>query len=109
MKYFSHLNSAAEILHLYKGAQPFHHFIKDFFRQHKKYGSKDRKNISQLCYAFFRTGKMFDGLPIEERIISSLSLCSSEPSESFHKWCNHHTIHGTTLLEDTHLRRERKR
>jgi hypothetical protein len=26
-----------------------------------------------------------------------------------HKWCNHHTIHGTTLPEDRHLRRERER
>jgi hypothetical protein len=30
------------------------------------------------------------------------------PVNPSHKWCNHHTIHGTTLLADRHLRRERE-
>ncbi len=81
MKHFSHLNSAAEIIRLYKGEQPFHHFIKEFFRQHKKYGSKDRKRISGLCYAFFRLGKSFPALPTEERILAGLFLCSTQPDE----------------------------
>jgi 16S rRNA (cytosine967-C5)-methyltransferase len=81
MKYFSHLNTAVHILGEYKGEQPFDIFIKQFFSQHKKYGSKDRKSISQLCYAFFRLGKALPALPVEERIITGLWLCLQEPNE----------------------------
>ena len=81
MKYFSHLNTAVQLLQQYNGKQPFGIFIKQFFAQHKKYGSKDRKNISQLCYACFRTGKALPQLSIEERILTGLFLCSTEPNE----------------------------
>jgi 16S rRNA (cytosine967-C5)-methyltransferase len=81
MKYFSHLNTAVQLLQQYNGSQPFGSFMKQFFSQHKKYGSKDRKNISQLCYAFFRLGKALPPLPTEERILTGLFLCSPEPNE----------------------------
>jgi 16S rRNA (cytosine967-C5)-methyltransferase len=81
MKYFSHLNTAVQLLQQYNGSQPFGSFIKQHFSQHKKYGSKDRKNISQLCYAFFRLGKALPQLPAEERIVTALFLCSHEPNE----------------------------
>jgi 16S rRNA (cytosine967-C5)-methyltransferase len=81
MKYFSHLNTAVQLLQQYNGTQPFGSFIKQFFSQHKKYGSKDRKNISHLCYAFFRLGKGLPQLPVEERILTALFLCSNEPNE----------------------------
>lgn len=75
MKYFSHLNTAVQILQQYDGQQPFVYFIKQFFNADKKYGSKDRKNISQLCYAYFRLGKALLHLPIEERILVGLHAC----------------------------------
>jgi 16S rRNA (cytosine967-C5)-methyltransferase len=81
MKYFSHINTAVQLLQQYNGSQPFGSFIKQFFSQHKKYGSKDRKNISHLCYAFFRLGKALPQLPAEDRILTGLFLCSPEPNE----------------------------
>src|SRR6478609_1828291 len=81
MKYFSHINTAVQLLQQYDGSQPFGSFIKQYFSQHKKYGSKDRKNISQLCYAFFRLGKALPQLPAEERVLTGLFLCSPEPNE----------------------------
>lgn len=81
MRHFSHLNSAAGILRQYRGAQPFHHFIKDYFRQDKKYGSKDRKRISGLCYAYFRLGPSFPALEMEEKILLGLFLCSTQPDD----------------------------
>ncbi len=68
----SHLNSAAQILQLYDGSIPFTHFIKNYFSQQKKFGSRDRKQISNLCYSFFRLGKSFLHVPIKERILLSL-------------------------------------
>ena len=79
--HFSHLNSAAGILRQYRGEQPFHLFIKDYFRQHKKHGSKDRKRISGLCYAYFRLGASFAGKTMEEKIVLGLFLCASQPDE----------------------------
>src|SRR4029079_16878128 len=50
------------------------------FGQHKKFGSRDRKEISHMCYCYFRLGQSLQQLPIEERILSGLFLCDEEPS-----------------------------
>ena len=51
----SYQNSAKFILGLYDGSQPFSIFLKNFFSQNKKYGSRDRKAITELCYSHFRS------------------------------------------------------
>ena len=81
MKYFSYLNTAADIIQDYSGQQPFQLFIKDFFRQHKKYGSTDRKQITHLCYCCFRLGKSLHAVAVPERILTGLFLCSHENNE----------------------------
>ena len=80
-RYHSYLNSAKEILQLYKGEEPFAAFLKQFFARRKKYGSKDRKQISHLCYCYFRLGKAGYTLPIEERVLTALFLCSDAGNE----------------------------
>jgi tRNA and rRNA cytosine-C5-methylases len=67
--YYSHLNTAIQLLQQYNGEQPFGHYIKQYFNAHKKYGSKDRKHISQLCYSYFRLGKALPALSMEEKIL----------------------------------------
>ncbi|MEO5681116.1 MAG: Fmu (Sun) domain-containing protein [Chitinophagaceae bacterium] len=81
MKHFSHLNTAVEIIGLYKGAQPFHFFIKAFFKRYKKYGSRDRKQITHLCYCYFRLGNALKNRPLEESILQALFLCSDQSNE----------------------------
>jgi 16S rRNA (cytosine967-C5)-methyltransferase len=81
MKYFSHLNTAVQLLQQYDGSVPFGSFIKQHFSQHKKYGSKDRKNITQLCYAYFRLGKALPQLPTAHRVLTGLFLCAQQPGE----------------------------
>ncbi len=80
MKYFSHLHTAAQLTEQYKSHQAFGDYAKEFFRAHKKYGSTDRRQILQLCYAGFRTGKALQDRPVEERILTGLFLCSPEPN-----------------------------
>jgi 16S rRNA (cytosine967-C5)-methyltransferase len=80
-RYHSYINSAKEILEKYKGEEPFASFLKKHFSTNKKYGSRDRKHISHLCYCFFRLGKMNTELPVEERILIGLFLCSDESNE----------------------------
>lgn len=81
MKYYSHLNTAETILKQYKGAQPFVLFIKDFFKADKKYGSRDRRRITSLCYAYFRLGKINADASLKDRILLGLFLASTAPDD----------------------------
>jgi 16S rRNA (cytosine967-C5)-methyltransferase len=69
MKHWSHLNSAREILQTYTGEYPFNIHLKKFFSADKKYGSKDRRHIGQLCYGYFRLGRMYKDWPMDQRIL----------------------------------------
>jgi len=80
-RFHSHLNTVVQIIEQYKGEEPFSSFLKNFFSQNKKYGSKDRKQISHLCYCYFRLGKALKDIPIKERILTGLFLCSNESNE----------------------------
>lgn len=72
----AHLSSAEQILAHYEGLEPFPVFIKAFFRDNKKFGSRDRKEISGFCYSYFRLGKALPDLPIRERILTGYFLCT---------------------------------
>lgn len=87
-RYHSYINSAKEILSIYKGNEPFPSFIKKYFSQYKKHGSKDRKQIAQLCYCYFRSappppkGEINEASSdINEKILTGLFLFSSQPNE----------------------------
>jgi 16S rRNA (cytosine967-C5)-methyltransferase len=75
MRLSSYLLSAQEILQQYKGDVPFAAWLKNFFREHKKYGSRDRKLITDLCFCFFRIGLAFLDRPLEERLLIGQFLC----------------------------------
>jgi 16S rRNA (cytosine967-C5)-methyltransferase len=81
MRYYSYINTAVQLLKTYKGEEPFAQFIKTYFSQNKKFGSTDRKQVSHLCYCYFRLGKTAIELSIEERILLGLYLCSVSPND----------------------------
>jgi 16S rRNA (cytosine967-C5)-methyltransferase len=72
----SYLNTSSRIIESYDGTLPLAAWLKQFFRAEKKFGSKDRKNISHACYCFYRLGNAFQDLNIEDRILTALFLCS---------------------------------
>jgi 16S rRNA (cytosine967-C5)-methyltransferase len=80
-RYHSYINSARNILSIYKGEEPLSSFLKKYFSVNKKYGSKDRKQIAHLCYCFFRLGKAVMNTSIEEKILTALFVCSNESNE----------------------------
>jgi len=80
-RYHSYINSTKEILTIYKGDEPLSSFLKKYFSANKKFGSKDRKQTSNLCYCFFRLGKVVMNTTIEEKILTGLFLCSNESNE----------------------------
>ena len=80
-RYHSHINSVIQILQHYRGEEPFTSFLKKFFAANKKYGSKDRKQITHLCYCYFRLGKAVLTMTVEEKILTGLFLCSDSSNE----------------------------
>ncbi|MBA2250429.1 MAG: Fmu (Sun) domain-containing protein [Chitinophagaceae bacterium] len=77
-KHNSHLNSAVTILRSYKGDPPFHLYIKKYFAANKKYGSGDRKEITSLCYNYFRLGHTVSNAAPEEKILLATFICEEK-------------------------------
>lgn len=77
----SYIRTAKTILSVYNGDIPFSSFLKNFFSKEKKYGSRDRRMISSLCYNYFRTGKALASTTIEEKMLAGLFLCNDAPNE----------------------------
>jgi 16S rRNA (cytosine967-C5)-methyltransferase len=73
--YYSYLNSAEQILAHYEGTSPFSDYLKAFFRSNKKFGSRDRKIITQLCFSFFRMGRSLHELALKDQIITGFFFC----------------------------------
>lgn len=57
MRYQSWMNTAVKIIAAYPGGEPLSVYLKKYFSANKQHGSKDRKNIASLCYAYYRTGQ----------------------------------------------------
>ncbi len=81
MKTASYILSAKHCLSLYNGTTPFAIWLKQYFREHKKFGSRDRKIIAHLCFCFFRLGKAFKKGSVEEQFAIGLFLSSKQKSK----------------------------
>ena len=78
---YSHLSAAKTILEKYNGEMPFGAFIKKYFSAEKKYGSRDRKTISSLCYNYFRIAFTLGKKSLEEKLLTGLFLFTDAPNE----------------------------
>ncbi len=78
--FIAYIRIAQSIIKLYHPRQPFHSFLKQYFSLHKKHGSRDRKYITQTCYAYFRTSATCKHLPLEEQIKVGIYLTVSDLS-----------------------------
>jgi 16S rRNA (cytosine967-C5)-methyltransferase len=80
-RHHSHITSAIKIIESAKLGEPLAHHLKKCFAANKKFGSKDRKSISSLCYNFYRTGNALKNKTIEERIIAATFLCNNTSND----------------------------
>lgn len=55
---------------------PLHHFIKNYFRNNKQLGSRDRRLIAAFVYNYYRLGKAFEEIPVEQKIFFSNFILS---------------------------------
>jgi 16S rRNA (cytosine967-C5)-methyltransferase len=81
MRFQSYFNTALSLIKMYNGSLPLAHFLKQYFAQNKKHGSRDRKLITHLCYCYYRLGHALKNLSIEERLLIAFYLCNEEAGE----------------------------
>jgi len=81
MKYDNQLRYAVNIIESFDGSVPLHNWLKDFFRENKQMGSRDRKQTSEMVYCFYRLGHAAKTLSTGERILTGLFLCNHSSNE----------------------------
>jgi 16S rRNA (cytosine967-C5)-methyltransferase len=81
VKFDNQLRHAVRIVDAYHGGIPLHTWLKDFFRDHKQMGSRDRRLMSTMVYGFYRLGHSLRQLPPDLRILAGLFLCNDEPND----------------------------
>lgn len=69
---YAYFNTAVRLIENYKGDLPLKHYLQQYFSQNKKHGSKDRKQISHLCYSYYRLGYALKDLSVEERLEAAI-------------------------------------
>lgn len=81
------MNTAKKLITACSGGEPLAVYLKKYFAANKQHGSKDRKQITALCYNFYRLGRAMPGSPVEERILTGTFLCGNAPGEflQFHR------------------------
>ncbi len=81
-----YLNYAIAIIEKYNGAEPFHLYLKKYFSAIKKHGSKDRKQITSLCYNYFRVGMaVSSSVDISEKLLIATFLIEKKSSALLEK------------------------
>ena len=79
MKFDNLLRYAVRILAAYKGETTLAAWLKNFFRENPQMGSRDRKQVSEMAYCYFRLGHAGKNISPEERILSGLFLSNPMP------------------------------
>ncbi|MDQ2752799.1 MAG: methyltransferase domain-containing protein [Bacteroidota bacterium] len=74
----SYFNTAIQLIHSYDGMTPLNIFLKNYFSQHKKHGSKDRKWIAHFCYCYYRLGFALKEINKEDRLQIAIFLCTAK-------------------------------
>lgn len=81
-----YLNYAISILNEYNGEEPLHLYLKKYFSANKKHGSKDRKQITSLCYDYFRVGfAVSSKISIQEKMLLATFLVEKKSSAVLEK------------------------
>ncbi len=77
-KIHSYIYTSLQLVEDYQGDVPFSIYLKNHFRQHKKFGSRDRRWIKNICFAWFRSGGLFSDFNTMNRMLCSFYLIQTE-------------------------------
>lgn len=81
MKFDNLLRYAVRILATYDGEIPLQGYLKNFFRENPQMGSRDRRQVTEMVYCFFRLGHALKNISAEERILTGLFLSNHQPEQ----------------------------
>ena len=81
----AYLQTAEKLIQSYELQQPLHLYLKAFFKENKKYGSRDRRFISELVYAYYRVGNQELTHSTRDVMLLSAYIKSSFPKLFFEK------------------------
>jgi 16S rRNA (cytosine967-C5)-methyltransferase len=81
MKFDNLLRYAVRILDAYTNDIPLQGWLKNFFRENPQMGSRDRRQVTEMVYCYFRLGHALKNISKEERIIAGLFLSNNKREE----------------------------
>jgi 16S rRNA (cytosine967-C5)-methyltransferase len=76
---------ATQLFEHYELQLPLHLFLKEYFKNNKKYGSRDRKYIAELLYGIYRLGKNNEHIAAKDRMLFGAFLSNKLPLIFFEK------------------------
>ena len=77
------LRYAVRILDMYSGDIPLQGWLKNFFRENPQMGSRDRRQVTEMVYCYYRMGHSLKNISKRERIITGLFLTNIKKSRSW--------------------------
>ena len=81
MRFDNQLRHALHIIDAYQGDLPLHVWLKNYFREHKQMGARDRRLQSDMVYAYYRLGHALKHLSTADRLLAGFFLCNDEHSD----------------------------
>ncbi|PVH25040.1 RsmB/NOP family class I SAM-dependent RNA methyltransferase [Sphingobacterium corticibacter] len=72
------IRNAVKALEGYQNAEPLSRFLTKFYKSNRQMGSTDRRVTSRLCYNYFRLGRAFTDLAVEEKLVVAEFLCEQQ-------------------------------
>ena len=75
------LRYAVRCLASYAGETPLQGHLRNFFRENTQMGSRDRKQVSEMAYCFFRLGHSLKNISPENRILAGLFLSNPQKEQ----------------------------
>ncbi|HTN47389.1 MAG TPA: hypothetical protein VL098_13650 [Flavipsychrobacter sp.] len=68
-----------KIVDSYEGEMPLNLFLKNYFRKHPILGSRDRKMLSEMAFAWYRCSKALNGkISFEKKLEICLFICETQ-------------------------------
>ena len=72
-------NHIKKIIETYEGEIPLNLYLKNYFKKHPILGSRDRKMLSEMAFAWYRCSKAFAAsLSFEKKLEACLFLCDTQ-------------------------------
>ncbi len=78
-----YLETASQLFRQYEARLPLAEFLKLYFKQHRKHGSRDRRFIVELLYGAYRLGPQSEEISLHDRMVAGAFLSNRLPDDFF--------------------------